>query len=107
MYQVVIKKSFDGKHKYEIYIYKKYQSKPIILKIGAVGYSDYILSNGDDVKKNAYIKRHQSREDWDYSGRFTAGFWSKNLLWNKPTLQESIDDIERRYIQIKIIKVHE
>lgn len=40
MYQVVINKSHDGKHKYEIYIYKKYQSKPIILKIGASGYSD-------------------------------------------------------------------
>ena len=30
-----------------------------------------------------------------------AGFYALNLLWNKPTLQASINDTEKRYI-IKI-----
>jgi hypothetical protein len=56
-------------------------------------------------KKNAYISRHRVNENWNKSGLRTAGFWSKHILWNKPTIQQSINDTEKRFnIKIKYIK---
>jgi hypothetical protein len=49
-----------------------------------------------------YLARHRVRENWNKSGIHTAGFWSRWILWNKPTLQESINDVEKRF-NIKII----
>ena len=49
----------------------------------------------DDERKQRYIKHHEKRETWD--DPLTAGFWSRSLLWNKNTLQESIDDINKRF----------
>ena len=31
-----------------------------------------------------------------------AGFYSKHVLWNKPTLKESIDDINKRFKHLNI-----
>ena len=31
-----------------------------------------------------------------------AGFYSKLVLWNKPTLKESIDDINKRFKSLNI-----
>ena len=66
------------------------------IHFGSKGMSDYTI-NQDPNRKRLYIKRHRSRENWNKSGIQTAGFWSKHLLWNKPTLDESIRDIEKRF----------
>lgn len=65
---------------------------------GASGYTDYILSK-DDQKKERYVARHKNDNIND--PRY-AGFYALNLLWNKKTLQASINDTNRRY-SIKII----
>ena len=94
---IKLEKANDKKHKYIVKINDK------TLKFGAYGYSDYILSGGDDNKKKAYIARHSNRsEDWNKSGILTKGFWARWLLWNKPTLEQSIKDIEKRF-NIKIV----
>lgn len=76
------------------------------ISIGADGYGDYIFYNfyyDEDVadkKKRNYIKRHIVREDWyDLSKR---GTWARYLLWNKPTLEDSIKNMEEIF-NIKII----
>jgi hypothetical protein len=53
------------------------------------------------VKKKNYILRHHG-EKWGIRGINTAGFWSRWLLWNKPSIRESANDIERRF-KIKIV----
>ena len=63
------------------------------IDFGANGYSDYTI-NRDDIRKNAYIVRHHKRENWN--NPLTAGFWSRWLLWNKPTLMASIKDLSKR-----------
>jgi hypothetical protein len=72
---------------------------------GAAGMSDY-TKHQDPERKENYIKRHAGnmpqgltsrREDWTKSGLDTAGFWSRWLTWNLPTLQASISDIEDRF----------
>jgi len=66
------------------------------VSFGAAGYSDY-TKHGDKDRKEAYIARHKKNENWNASGAKTAGFYSKHVLWNKPTLKASIDDINKRF----------
>lgn len=47
--------------------------------------------------KRRYIQRHKAREDWTQSGVETAGFWSKHILWNKPTVAASLKDTLARF----------
>lgn len=63
---------------------------------GADGYSDYTIHK-DPERKERYDARHRAREDWDFSGIATAGFWSKWILWNKPSFSASVKDTERRF----------
>ena len=76
----------------------------LTLHFGARGMSDYTI-NKDPQRKRLYIKRHKTRENWSKSGIKTAGFWSRWLLWNKPTIDESIKDIEKRF-NVKIMIGH-
>jgi hypothetical protein len=64
---------------------------------GAKGYQDF-TTHKDEARKQRYIQRHEAREDWTKSGINKAGFWSRWLLWNKPTIKESYDDIKRRFL---------
>jgi len=76
------------------------------IHFGAKGMSDYTI-NRDPERKRLYISRHKARfrrtggEDWSKSGIKTAGFWSRWLLWNKPTLNESIQNIQNKF-RVKI-----
>ena len=79
-------------YKYKVLISKNGRDKTV--RFGAVGYQDY-TKTGDDKAKQAYITRHRVREDWNNYN--TSSIWAKNLLWNKPTLQASIKDVERRF----------
>lgn len=70
------------------------------VSFGASGYSDY-TKHKDNDRKNKYIDRHKSNEDWTKSGIRTAGFYSKHVLWNKPTIEASVNDLNRKYKDIK------
>ena len=63
---------------------------------GAAGMSDY-TKHKDPARKKRYITRHQKRENWGRSGLVTAGFWSRWLLWNRPSLRASRADMARRF----------
>jgi len=82
----------DGKHKY--YIITKSDKK---IYFGQAGASDMTQHKNED-RKNRYILRHQKNEDWGKSGIDTAGFWSRWLLWNKPSIKESYQDIKKRFL---------
>jgi hypothetical protein len=61
---------------------------------GAKGYSDYTIHK-DPVRKARYIIRHRLRENW--RNPKTAGFWSRWLLWEKPTLRQASNEIKKRF----------
>jgi hypothetical protein len=63
---------------------------------GAAGMSDF-TKHKDPARKRNYIARHKAREDWTKAGVTTAGFWSRWLLWNKPTIAASKADISKRF----------
>lgn len=61
---------------------------------GSSTHEDYTIHKDDD-RKRLYLLRHKKNENWhDYN---SAGFWSRWLLWNLPTIKESIIDIEKRF----------
>jgi len=70
------------------------------INFGDSRYSDFTKHKDTNRKKN-YISRHKNNENWNNLN--SAGAWSKHLLWNKPTLNKSIKNMENRF-NINIIK---
>jgi len=69
------------------------------IHFGARGYSDFTIHK-DKERKDMYIARHKTNENWnDYK---SAGFYAKNILWNKPSIKASIEDINKRFKNIHI-----
>ena len=69
------------------------------IHFGQAGASDFTKHN-DTERKQRYIDRHKKRENWQ--DPTTAGFFAKHVLWNKPTLTESIKDLDNRYKSLNI-----
>lgn len=59
-------------------------------------YSDFTVHK-DEARKQRYITRHNRHEDWTAAGILTPGFWSRWILWNRPTLKASLADTLRRF----------
>ena len=77
-------------------------------EFGARGMKDFTIysKEGKEIaeqKKKAYLSRHSKlNENWNKSGLMTAGFLSRWILWNKPTISGSLKDIQKRFnIKIK------
>lgn len=104
MYKLMIlSKPTNKKYKFQAELYNTKTQRTKVIKFGSAGMGDYTIYNAKEGKKVAdehkrlYILRHKKRENWTKSGIDTAGWWSKNLLWSKPTLQESFDYIMKKY----------
>ena len=91
---IIIKPSHLSSKKYDAIIDGK-KTVPF----GAKGMSDY-TKHKDDERKERYIDRHKKNENWNDPK--TAGFYSKNILWNKKTITESIRDTNNRFKNINI-----
>jgi hypothetical protein len=65
-----------------------------VVHFGASGYSDY-TTNHNDEKKRLYLLRHHANENWN--NPTSAGALSRWILWNKPTLRESVEDFKRKF----------
>lgn len=62
---------------------------------------DYTLFSAleREERKRRYIQRHQATEDWNDPE--TAGFYARWILWNKPTVRESLNDMLRRFPSLR------
>ena len=69
------------------------------VSFGAAGMSDY-TKHKDVERKERYIARHKKKEDW--SNPKTAGFYAKNVLWNKTSLQASVADINKKFPTLNV-----
>jgi len=98
--EIYLSRSTNPNKKYQVVIFDGDTRKTI--HFGANGMSDY-TKHKDSDRQSSYLKRHRVRENWRKSGIKTAGFWSRWLLWNKPTISSSIRDIEKRF-NVNIIR---
>ena len=77
------------------------KKKKKTIHFGAANSKDYIFYHREKGKKFAeerkrlYYARHVKREDW--TKPMTAGTLSKYILWNKPTINESIKDYVKKF----------
>ena len=96
MLEIVITKSKTKDKKYDAIIDGKKT-----IHFGAKGYSDMTIHK-DEERKDRYINRHKKNENW--KDPKTAGFFAKNILWNKPSVKASVEDTNKRFknIQIKL-----
>jgi len=93
---IYLSKSEKKDKKWKVLIDKK------TVHFGAQGMSDYTIHK-DPERMKRYLNRHSGmHENWTKQGLKTAGFWSRWLLWNKPSLEGSRKDMEKRFnISIK------
>ena len=94
-------KSDKEQYKFKVIVNYLPTKKKDTVYFGANGYEDFTHHN-DILRKTNYLARHKKRENWTKTGIDTSGFWSRWLLWNKNTLNSSIDDIQKQF-DIKII----
>jgi hypothetical protein len=67
------------------------------VSFGDSNYEDF-TQHKDNKRKRNYISRHRSNEDWMASWfANTAGFYSRYVLWNKDTIEASIDDLNKKF----------
>ena len=92
--EVIIKKSRNPNKKLDAVIDGKRT-----VSFGQKGYSDFTLHK-DPERKERYINRHKKNEDCGLSGVDTSGFYAKHVLWNKKTLKESVNDLNKKYKSI-------
>ena len=93
MQLVKIVKSSNKLKKYDAYFMLD-NGRQKKVSFGASGYSDYTI-NKDDERKELYIRRHRSRENWN--NPLTAGALSRWILWEKKTLKAAITAFKKRF----------
>ena len=94
--EVVITKSKKPDKKYDALV-----NGTKTISFGEKGASDF-TKHKDKDRKEAYIARHTNNENWGTTGVKTAGFWSRHILWSKPTLKASVDDINKRFKHLNV-----
>ena len=67
---------------------------------GAKGMSDYTM-HGDEARRKSYLARHGAgKQDWGDRG--TAGYWSRWLLWEKPSLESATAALRRKGVKVRL-----
>ena len=80
--------------KYKVIIYKN-EEKMKTIHFGDSRYNDFIEYNKinsqlANERKRLYLLRHKND---NYNDFLKASYWAKNILWNLPTLEKSINSI--------------
>jgi hypothetical protein len=101
MKTVRVVRDTDGRHKF-----KAVFPEGRTVHFGAKGYSDYTIHK-DATRMKRYVIRHggrsapgargtrSRRENWGRTGMYTPGFWSRWLLWSRPTLSGAVAKTQR------------
>ncbi len=96
VYSFEVNASDNKNKKLKVIIYKD-GIKVKTFHIGDNRYADYITyykssASFANERKRLYLLRHHKE---DNTNPLTRSYWAENLLWNKPTLDLSINDIVR------------
>ena len=97
---IVIVKSKHPEKKYDAVIQRPDGTSKTV-SFGQAGASD-MTQHKDNKRKQLYIARHRKTEDWSANGYETAGWLSRWLLWESPTLTQAAARINKRFSNISI-----
>jgi len=96
---VKIQKSTNSKKKLMAIFYDNDKKKIKTVHFGANGMNDFTIYNKTkgskfaNERKRLYLQRHKNEK----GGMMTASTLSKMILWNKPSLQASINSYMNKY----------
>jgi ribosomal protein S24E len=81
-------------------IFEQDNGRTIMTHFGARNYMDYTKYYKQDKelakqKKASYLARHKVNEDWNDVS--SAGALSRWILWDKPTIESSVNDFKPRF----------
>jgi Family of unknown function (DUF5754) len=91
---VTLIRDTKGPHKFIAIIQGSGSRGPVSVPFGRKGYSDY-TKHKDPERMRRYLVRHKKRENWAKSGKMTAGFWARWILWSRPSLKGAIKQTEK------------
>lgn len=86
---IKLEKANDGKHKWIAYFDDGKKTR-----FGAYNMSDYTIHKDKD-RRRLYQLRH--KKDLETNDPHRAGFLSYYILWNLPTIEESVRDFNHRF----------
>ena len=69
------------------------------ISFGQAGASDF-TKHKDEDRKQRYIDRH-SNEDHTKKNIASPAYMSRWITWNKPTIEASISDLNKKYKDVK------
>jgi hypothetical protein len=72
-----------------------------VVSFGDPNFQDFTMHK-DEERKKLYIGRRSDMEKKYYKDPFAPAFYSQNLLWNRPSIQESIKDIMDKFPNLNI-----
>jgi hypothetical protein len=93
---VYLKKSNKKGKRYMVFVKNPQGQGGRTIHFGDSKMQNYTMHK-DKERKARYLSRHKSRERWGKASIKTAGFWSRWLLWNKPSIGGSKRDIATRF----------
>ena len=88
--EVVISPSKNKNKKYKAVI-----NNEKTVHFGDNRYEDY-TTHKNNKRRDNYISRH-SNEDWSKSNIASPAFLSRYVLWEKPTLKSSVNNLNNKY----------
>jgi hypothetical protein len=94
MCKVVIKKSTKPEKKMMATFTDCQTGRDKTIHFGAKNMSDY-TKHKDKERKKRYLQRHKASENWNNPK--SAGALSRWILWNKPSLRESIASYKKKF----------
>ena len=90
--KVLLRNSPKGEKKYRV-TFEDGKS----VDFGGKGYSDFTIHK-DPERMRRYLARHSRMgETWNKTGIHTAGFWSRWLLWSRPSMPEAKKYMTKRF----------
>ena len=93
MISLISIKKYEGSGNSRYTAVFNYHGKKKKVNFGDSRYDNYTIHK-DDERKRLYLLRH-TKEDWN--NPMTAGALSRWILWNRKTLNESIDDYRKKF----------
>lgn len=92
---VKLTKLTKGDKKFSAVFFDKEGKKLKTVRFGQLGASDY-TQHHDKERMKRYVDRHEKREDWTRAGKYSPGFWSRWLLWSKPSFTDALKLTEQK-----------
>jgi len=90
MAEIVLDVSDKKSKKFMVYVNGK------TVHFGDKKYMDF-TQHKDPARQKRYIQRHKKTENWTASGIDTPGFWSRWLLWEYPSIDDAIHNIQEKF----------